>query len=80
VELDGVKSAMETAAGVVVASALKIGDQLVGFYTPPIPLSAVKEATAKMLPYYAVPNKFYALEGFPLTCNGFVSRTHYIFY
>lgn len=69
-ELDGVKSAMETAEGVIAASALKIGNQLVGFYHPEVPTPLVKEATSKVLPYYAVPSTFHALAEFPLTSNG----------
>lgn len=61
---------METAEGVVAASALKIGNQLVGFYHPKVSPSLVKEATSKVLPYYAVPSSFHALDEFPLTSNG----------
>lgn len=71
--MDGVKSAMETAPGIIAASALKIGTQLVGFYTPAIPALEVKAAAEKVLPYYAIPTRFYALEHFPLTSNGYVA-------
>lgn len=63
---------METTPGIVTASALKVGSALVGFYSPALPTAEVKAATAKIMPYYAVPTQFYPLDRFPLTSNGYV--------
>ena len=68
VELDGVAAAMETTAGVKVATAILIKGELWGFFAPiNVSADAVKEATAKVLPYYAVPTKFVRVDDFPKT-------------
>lgn len=68
VELDGVAAAMESTPGVKVATAILIKGELWGFFAPTnISVDAVKEATAKVLPYYAVPTKYVQVEDFPKT-------------
>ena len=68
VELDGVAAAMETTAGVKVATGILIKGELWGFFAPTtVSVDAVKEATAKVLPYYAVPTKFVKVDDFPKT-------------
>ncbi|KAH8114567.1 nonribosomal peptide synthetase 12 [Phellopilus nigrolimitatus] len=70
VELDGVAAAMEACTRVRAAVALLIGDEIWGFFTPEVDIENVKVATAKIQPYYAVPNQFYPLAEFPQTTNG----------
>ncbi|KAI5117922.1 hypothetical protein M0805_002001 [Coniferiporia weirii] len=71
VELDGVSAAMETYPSVKAATALLINDTLWGFLTPEkVNIEEVKEAAAKIQPYYAVPTCFLSLSEFPLTSNG----------
>ena len=73
VELDGVSAAMNSCPGVTSSCALLIGDELWGFYESPgvdVLPEEVKEATAKIQPYYAVPCRYMALPAVPLTSNG----------
>ncbi|KAH7107851.1 acetyl-CoA synthetase-like protein [Auriculariales sp. MPI-PUGE-AT-0066] len=75
VELDGVAAAMETCSSVRVATALLIGKELWGFYTPAgVSPSEVKVATAQVQPYYAVPARYMSLPEFPQTSNGKVDK------
>ncbi|KZV88847.1 acetyl-CoA synthetase-like protein [Exidia glandulosa HHB12029] len=75
VELDGVGAAMETCSSVKVATALLIGKDLWGFFTPATTSpSEVKVAAAKIQPYYAVPSRYMALPEFPHTANGKIDK------
>ncbi|EJC98159.1 nonribosomal peptide synthetase 12 [Fomitiporia mediterranea MF3/22] len=75
VELDGVAAAMETCADVKAATVLLVGGELWGFITPDkVDIEAVRAATAKIQPYYAVPSQFYCLSDFPLTSNGKIDK------
>ncbi|KAG6901740.1 hypothetical protein C0995_008394 [Termitomyces sp. Mi166 len=77
VELDGVAMAMRTHAPVRNAVALLINNALWGFVTPAnVSLPAVRAATARSQPPYAVPalDHLMALEEFPMTRNGKVDK------
>ncbi|KAJ7095859.1 nonribosomal peptide synthetase 12 [Mycena belliarum] len=70
VELDGVANAMEATTGVKAATALLIDGTLWGFITPKsVSVDEVREVTAKIQPYYAVPTTIIALDAFPRTGN-----------
>lgn len=52
-----------------------IGTELWGFVTPStIDLSLVRNATAKVQPYYAVPRQYLAMDDFPITRNGKIDK------
>jgi len=75
IELDGVTMAMRSHEPVRNAVALLVGSELCGFVTPStVDLTAVREATAKIQPYYAVPTRFLALEDLPMTRNGKIDK------
>lgn len=75
VELDGVASAMRTHEPVREAVALLVGTELWGFVTPgTVDLACVREAAAKIQPYYAVPSQYLAMQEFPMTQNGKVDK------
>jgi hypothetical protein len=75
VELDGVAAAMRTHEPVRNAVALLVGTELWGFITPfTVDLSLVRNATAKVQPYYAVPSQYLAIDDFPMTKNGKVDK------
>ncbi|EJT99014.1 nonribosomal peptide synthetase [Dacryopinax primogenitus] len=75
VELDGVATAMSTHPLVSTAVALKLGEQLWGFYAPAsVPSKEVRQATAQKLPDYAVPSQWLALDKLPLTPRGKVDK------
>jgi len=75
VELDGVAAAMLTYEPVQSASAMVIGTELWGFVTPStVDLSLVRNATAKVQPYYAVPRQYLAMDDFPITRNGKIDK------
>lgn len=75
VELDGVAAAMLTYEPVQSATAMVIGTELWGFVTPStIDLSLVRNATAKVQPYYAVPRQYLAMDDFPITRNGKIDK------
>ncbi|KAF9011777.1 hypothetical protein BDQ17DRAFT_1396862 [Cyathus striatus] len=75
VELDGVSAAMRTYEPVRGAVALLIGSELWGFVTPlDVDLTLLRNAVAKVQPYYAVPTQFRALDEFPVTSNGKVDK------
>ncbi|KZO99633.1 putative nonribosomal peptide synthetase [Calocera viscosa TUFC12733] len=75
IELDGVASAMASCESVRTAVALKVGDQLWGFYAPAnVPHAEVRRATANVLPEYAVPTQWLALDKLPLTPRGKVDK------
>ncbi|KAJ6559186.1 nonribosomal peptide synthetase 12 [Mycena vulgaris] len=70
IELDGVSAAMETTSGINAAAALLINGELWGFFTPAgVSVDAVKQATAKIQPYYGVPTHILPLDSFPRTSN-----------
>jgi hypothetical protein len=57
------------------AVALLVGTELWGFITPStVDLSFVRNATAKVQPYYAVPSQYLAIDEFPTTRNGKVDK------
>jgi acyl-coenzyme A synthetase/AMP-(fatty) acid ligase len=71
VELDGVATAMRTYEPVQNAVALVIGTEIWGFITPStVDLSLVRDTTAKLQPYYAVPSQYLAMDHFPITRYG----------
>ncbi|KAG6852173.1 hypothetical protein C0991_002473 [Blastosporella zonata] len=75
VELDGVAAAMETTAGVKVATAILIAGELWGFYTPKsVSGDDVKAAITKVQPHYAVPTYFVSVDSFPETANGKIDK------
>jgi hypothetical protein len=52
-----------------------IGTELWGFVTPStVDLSLVRNATAKVQPYYAVPRQYLAMDDFPITRNGKIDK------
>ncbi|GAB1519411.1 hypothetical protein RhiTH_002477 [Rhizoctonia solani] len=75
VELDGVTASLESADGVTTACALLIGKELVGFvYPETADIEKVKEACAKVQPYYARPSRYIKLETVPKTANGKIDK------
>ncbi|KAJ1311758.1 hypothetical protein OPQ81_010228 [Rhizoctonia solani] len=75
VELDGVTASLESADGVTTACALLIGKELVGFvYPETADIEKVKEACAKVQPYYARPSRYIKLESVPKTANGKIDK------
>ncbi|KAG8734036.1 hypothetical protein FRC11_013092 [Ceratobasidium sp. 423] len=75
VELDGVTASLESADGVTTACALLIGKELVGFvYPESADIEKVKEACAKVQPYYARPSRYVKLETVPKTANGKIDK------
>jgi acyl-coenzyme A synthetase/AMP-(fatty) acid ligase len=76
VELDGVSAAMSSCPGVDLAVALMVGKEMWGFVTPETAQQeVVRDHTATLYPYYAVPTKYLSLSTFPLTRNGKVDKT-----
>lgn len=66
---------MQSHEDVTNAIAILIDSDLWGFVTPSTaPLPAVRAATARSQPYYAVPSQYLALDAFPLTKNGKVDK------
>ncbi|KAF7306480.1 Nonribosomal peptide synthetase 12 [Mycena indigotica] len=81
VELDGVSAAMRTHEPVHSAVALLVGTELWGFITPStVDLSQVRDATAAVQPYHAVPTQYLALDEFPMTKNGKVDKRALVVY
>ncbi|KAG8695696.1 hypothetical protein FRC09_008995 [Ceratobasidium sp. 395] len=75
VELDGVSAALEAAEGVTTACALLIGKELVGFIHPDTAdIEQVKEACARVQPYYARPTRYITLATVPKTANGKIDK------
>ncbi|KAG9127721.1 hypothetical protein FRC07_010486 [Ceratobasidium sp. 392] len=75
VELDGVSASLEAAEGVTTACALLIGKELVGFVHPDTAdIEQVKEACARVQPYYARPTRYIKLEIVPKTANGKIDK------
>ncbi|KAG9093220.1 hypothetical protein FS749_014836 [Ceratobasidium sp. UAMH 11750] len=75
VELDGVSASLEATEGVTTACALPIGKELVGFvYPDTADIEQVKEACARVQPYYARPTKYIKLETVPKTANGKIDK------
>ncbi|CAE6419315.1 unnamed protein product [Rhizoctonia solani] len=75
VELDGVTASLESADGVTTACALLIGKELIGFvYPETADIENVKEACAKVQPYYARPSRYIKLETVPKTANGKIDK------
>ncbi|KAG8748568.1 hypothetical protein FRC10_003702 [Ceratobasidium sp. 414] len=75
VELDGVSASLEATEGVTTACALLIGKELVGFVHPDtVDIEQVKEACARVQPYYARPTKYIKLETVPKTANGKIDK------
>jgi len=75
VELDGVAAAMRTYGPVQNAVAMAVGTELWGFITPStVDLKLVRDATANVQPYYAVPSQYLAMDDFPLTRNGKIDK------
>jgi len=76
VELDGVSRAIEAHAAVTKACALKIGDELWGFYSSH---TSVDEAELQQIvganqPFYAVPTLWCHVATIPLTPNGKIDK------
>ncbi|KAJ7089261.1 putative nonribosomal peptide synthetase [Mycena belliarum] len=81
VELDGVAAAMRTHDGVHNAVALLVGTELWGFVSPStVDLSLVRDATAAVQPYHAVPTQYLAIDDFPMTKNGKVDKRALVVY
>ncbi|KAJ7071350.1 putative nonribosomal peptide synthetase [Mycena amicta] len=81
VELDGVSAAMRMHEPVHSAVALLVGTDLWGFVTPSsVDLSQVRDATAAVQPYHAVPTQYLALDQFPMTKNGKVDKRALVVY
>ncbi|CAE6374122.1 unnamed protein product, partial [Rhizoctonia solani] len=75
VELDGVTASLESAEDVTTACTLLIGKELVGFvYPETVDIEKVKEACAKVQPYYARPSGYIKLETMPRTANGKIDK------
>jgi acyl-coenzyme A synthetase/AMP-(fatty) acid ligase len=57
------------------AVALLVGTELWGFISPStVDLSLVRDATAKIQAYHAVPTQYLAIDEFPTTKNGKVDK------
>ncbi|KAJ7253697.1 hypothetical protein B0H12DRAFT_1116236 [Mycena haematopus] len=81
VELDGVSAAMRTHAPVQNAVALLVNTELWGFVTPStVDLSLVRDATASIQAYHAVPTQYLAIDAFPMTKNGKVDKRALVVY
>ncbi|KAJ7154742.1 putative nonribosomal peptide synthetase [Mycena filopes] len=81
VELDGVAAAMRSHDAVSNAVALLVGTELWGFVTPStVDLQRVRDATAAMQPYHAVPTQYLAIDDFPMTKNGKVDKRALVVY
>ncbi|KAJ7723373.1 putative nonribosomal peptide synthetase [Mycena metata] len=81
VELDGVAAAMRSHDPVVNAVALLVGTELWGFVTPAsVDLQLVRNATAAIQPYHAVPTQYLAVDAFPMTKNGKVDKRALVVY
>ncbi|KAF7348531.1 Nonribosomal peptide synthetase 12 [Mycena venus] len=81
VELDGVAAAMRTHDAVHNAVALLVNTELWGFVTPStVDLSLVRDATATVQPYHAVPTQYLAIDDFPMTKNGKVDKRALVVY
>ncbi|KAJ7699488.1 putative nonribosomal peptide synthetase [Mycena metata] len=81
VELDGVAAAMRSHDAVVNAVALLVGTELWGFVTPAsVDLQRVRDATAAIQPYHAVPTQYLAVDAFPVTKNGKVDKRALVVY
>ncbi|KAI1485804.1 surfactin synthetase subunit 3 [Biscogniauxia mediterranea] len=76
VELDGVSAAIESVPSVTKACALKIGENLWGFYSAPqeLNLDEVRKAVGQVMPYYGVPSRWIFLSEVPLTANGKIDK------
>ncbi|KAJ6477496.1 hypothetical protein DFH09DRAFT_1056527 [Mycena vulgaris] len=71
VELDGVAAVMEMCPGVTQACAIRVDETLLGFVCPrDAYIAEVRLIASTLLPYYAVPSQFLALDCFPVTSNG----------
>ncbi|KAJ7033155.1 putative nonribosomal peptide synthetase [Mycena alexandri] len=81
VELDGVAAAMRSHDAVRNAVALLVGTELWGFVTPStVDLQLVRNATAAIQPYHAVPTQYLAIDNFPMTKNGKVDKRALVVY
>jgi len=81
VELDGVAAAMRTHNAVRNAVALLVNTELWGFVTPStVDLSLVRDATALVQAYHAVPTQYLAIDDFPMTKNGKVDKRALVVY
>ena len=59
---------MQSCHGVVSACALLVNDELWGFYSPrSVHQDDVRDAAARLQPYYAVPSGYMSLDMLPLT-------------
>ncbi|KAK7431668.1 hypothetical protein QQZ08_001887 [Neonectria magnoliae] len=76
VELDGVSRSIEKVPSVIKGCALKIEDELWGFYSAPsrIEESELKSAVGNSQPFYAVPRTWIYLQALELTPNGKVDK------
>ncbi|KAI1496774.1 surfactin synthetase subunit 3 [Biscogniauxia marginata] len=76
VELDGVSAAIEGVPSVTKACALKVGDNLWGFYSAPHQLNSddIRNVVGQKMPYYGVPTRWLFLSEVPLTANGKVDK------
>lgn len=77
VELDGVSACIESFPGVTKACALKMGDQLVGFYSTSN--ATVEEAALiahlkTQLNHYACPSKLVYMPSMPMTAGGKIDK------
>ncbi|KAJ7484437.1 putative nonribosomal peptide synthetase [Mycena latifolia] len=81
VELDGVAAAMRTHDAVRNAVALLVGTELWGFVSPStVDLPLVRDATAAVQAYHAVPTQYLAIDDFPMTKNGKVDKRALVVY
>ncbi|EAW13731.1 putative NRPS-like enzyme [Aspergillus clavatus NRRL 1] len=75
VELDGVSASLAACPGVKRAAALLVEGQLIGFLTPKsCNVESIRTHLSKLLPYYATPSEWHAVEAFPLTPNGKIDK------
>jgi hypothetical protein len=78
VELDGVSKSMERHPSIAKACALKIGEQLCGFYSAPAKLEnhLLEALVGSDQPYYAIPTIWVHLATIRLTANGKVDKQY----
>jgi NAD(P)H-flavin reductase len=76
VELDGVSRSIEEHPAVIKACALKIDEQLWGFYSAPSKIDEceLRESAGNGQPFYAVPTVWVHLSAIKLTANGKVDK------
>jgi non-ribosomal peptide synthetase component F len=73
IELDEVAAALQRHPSVTAATVLVKEDQLVGYVTPMVDTTVVRDFITAILPYYMIPSVIIALLEFPMTSNGKVN-------